>query len=104
VEFYRKVFDWKISKWEGPMGYWLAATGKKEEPGIDGAIMEKGSVKSTVNTIDVPSLDEYARRVKQAGGKQLTDKMEIPGVGDFCYCEDTEGNVFGIIQSAPGSM
>ncbi len=99
VEFYKKVFGWEINKWEGPMEYHPAVTGKKETPGIDGAIMGKdGTAKSTVNTIDVPNFDEFVSKVKYYGGTQVTDKTEIPGVGTFCYCKDTEGNLFGILQ------
>ena len=104
VEFYKKVFGWKIDKWGGPMDYYLARTGKKEEPGIDGAIMKAGMVKSTVNTIGVASLERYVAKIKKAGGKQETKKEEIPGVGYFCYCKDTEGNLIGILQPFPGGM
>ncbi|HPT75026.1 MAG TPA: VOC family protein, partial [Methanomassiliicoccaceae archaeon] len=38
VEFYKKVFGWKIDKWEGPIDYWLVMTGENDEPGINGAI------------------------------------------------------------------
>jgi predicted enzyme related to lactoylglutathione lyase len=26
-------------------------------------------------------------------------KTAIPGVGYFAYCEDTEGNLFGVMQA-----
>jgi predicted enzyme related to lactoylglutathione lyase len=104
VGFYKNVFGWDIQKWQGPMDYWLAVTGKKEEMGIDGAIMGRDTAKSVVNTIGVSSLDEYVEKVKRNGGKQITKKDEIPGVGMFCYCQDTEGNLFGILEPAPGSM
>jgi len=26
-------------------------------------------------------------------------KTAIPGVGHFAYCEDTEGNLFGVMQA-----
>jgi uncharacterized protein len=103
VAFYKTVFGWEVNKWEG-MEYYLAVTGKKEEPGIDGAIMPKGDVKTTVNTIGVASLAESVARIKKAGGKQITKEGEIPNVGMFCYCEDTEGNVFGVLQPSPGSQ
>jgi predicted enzyme related to lactoylglutathione lyase len=99
LKFYTDVFGWKIEKWEGPEDYWLVTTGPKEEMGIDGAFMrrdERGW--RTVNTISVPSVDEAAEKVKQAGGKLLSERMTIPGVGYFHYCEDTEGNPFGILQ------
>lgn len=36
ASFYEKVFGWKVTKWEGPVEYWLVETGETEEPGIDG--------------------------------------------------------------------
>lgn len=100
VKFYQDAFDWKIEKWSGPQDYWLITTGSDKEPGINGAIMRRMSPgATTVNTIDVPSIDAYMAKVKKSGGKVITEKMSIPGVGYFCYCQDTEGNTFGIMQS-----
>jgi predicted enzyme related to lactoylglutathione lyase len=104
VKFYESVFGWKISTWGGPMAYWLVSTGPKDEPGIDGAIIEKKNVKSVVNTIGVASLDESIRKALEAGGKQLMEKDQIPGVGWFCYCQDPDGNMFGLLEPLPGSM
>ena len=53
---------------------------------------------TTINTIDVPSVDESVTKILAAGGKVLRPKMAVPGVGYMAYCEDTEGNVFGIMQ------
>jgi len=50
------------------------------------------------NTIDVPSVDEFAKKIQSKGGKVIVPKMAIPGVGYFAQCLDTEGNIFGIIQ------
>jgi predicted enzyme related to lactoylglutathione lyase len=38
-------------------------------------------------------------KVTAAGGKVLGPKTTIPGVGYHAYCQDTEGNVFGILQT-----
>ena len=100
VKFYEKVFGWKIGKW-GPIDYWLATTGPDNEPGINGAIMSKETQRTTVNTINVSSVDEYAKKIVDAGGKVLTPRTAIPGVGYFSYCVDTEGNVFGIMENDP---
>jgi predicted enzyme related to lactoylglutathione lyase len=99
VKFYEKVFDWKISKWEGPADYWLAKTGEEKHPGINGAIMQRTSKGSTWNTIDVSSVDEYLQKILKAGGKVIQKKTAVPGVGYMAYCADTEGNVFGIMQA-----
>ena len=32
------------------------------------------------------------------GGKMLTEKMNIPGMGDTGSFQDTEGNIFAIIE------
>lgn len=101
AQFYEKVFGWKLQKWEGPVEYWLAITGEKEQPGIDGAIMPRMKKATTTIFMNVPSVDDYLKKVVKAGGKKLSDKESIPGVGYSAYCEDTEGNVIGLFQSDP---
>ncbi len=103
VEFYSKVFDWKIEKYDMPEPYYLASTGEKSEMGIDGAIMGRSGAKSVVNTIGVSDLEEYVKRVTAAGGKRLTPAQKIPNVGMFSYCADTAGNWFGLLQPEPRS-
>jgi predicted enzyme related to lactoylglutathione lyase len=102
IRFYSDVFAWKFEKWEGPMEYWLITTGPKEEPGVDGGMGRRADPDmGVVNTIDVPSVDEYMRKITAAGGKVLQPKMAIPGVGWYTTCQDTEGNAFGIMQDDP---
>lgn len=97
-KFYRDVFDWKFNKWDGPMEYYMVDTGK-EEPGINGGLAKRmpGQMGIT-NTITVPSVDEFAKKIADNGGQLITQKMPIPGIGWFAQCTDTEGNVFGIIE------
>ena len=61
--------------------------------------MEKNSFKTTVNTIDVTSVDESLGKILAAGGKIVMPKGPIPGIGYVAYVADTEGNVFGVFQS-----
>lgn len=99
VEFYQDVFNWKIEKW-GPQDYWLITTGSDDQPGINGAIMRRqDSLAAVINTLDVPSVDDFAKKIVRKGGKVVTPKTAIPGIGYFSYCQDTEGNVFGIMQA-----
>jgi predicted enzyme related to lactoylglutathione lyase len=98
VKFYKKVFNWKIEKWAGPMDYWLVTAGEEKEPGINGAITPKANLTVTTNTINVPSVDDFIEKIKEAGGKVVQGKMAVQGVGYMAYCMDTEGNVFGIMQ------
>lgn len=99
VKFYSEVFGWKITKWTGPTDYWLVTTGEGN-PGIDGGLLRRPHPgMSTVNTIDVASLDEACRTITEKGGKVVAPKMAIPGVGYLAYCNDPEGNMFGIMQA-----
>ena len=103
AKFYREVFDWKIEKWQGPFNYWLVTTGEDKEPGINGAIMEKGNFKTTVNTVGVSSVDEFLKKIVAAGGTVVMPKGAVPSQGYLAYCADTEGNVFGVFQRAPSA-
>jgi predicted enzyme related to lactoylglutathione lyase len=101
VKFYGEVFGWQTQKWDGPQSYWLLMTGDKEQPGIDGGLMKRSDnplPTSTINTIDVPSVDEYTQKITEHGGKVVMPKGAVQGIGYVAYCEDTEGNVFGIMQ------
>jgi predicted enzyme related to lactoylglutathione lyase len=98
--FYKKAFGWQIEKWPGPMEYWMVTTGAPGTPGINGGLLKKNTpVTATTNTIGVESVDKAVGAVKAAGGKLVMPKMAIPTVGYFAYLEDTEGNLFGVMQS-----
>ena len=51
-----------------------------------------------INTIGVPSVDEYLAKIVKGGGKVVIPKIALPGIGWFARCQDTEGNVFVIMQ------
>jgi predicted enzyme related to lactoylglutathione lyase len=102
--FYRSVFGWEFSKYEGPTDYWLITTGPDSEPGINGGMMRREAQRdgpsptAFVCTVGVESIDDSMKKVADAGGTVTTPKMTIPGVGWMAYCTDTEGNQFGIMQ------
>lgn len=98
--FYRQVFGWDISKWEGPEDYWLITTGPQDEPGgINGGLGRSQGQPMTINTINVSSVDAFTEKVIQHGGKVVLPKMAIPSVGYLVYCQDTEGIVFGMMEA-----
>lgn len=98
AKFYEEVFGWKVEKWDGPFDYWLVTTGEDEEPGINGAIMTKEMGEMVRDTISVDSYDEFAKKIEKAGGKMLTEKMEIPMMGYTGSFQDSEGNIFAILE------
>ena len=94
VKFYQDAFDWKVQKWDNPqVDYWLVTAGDEKEPGINGAFSPRGEDNCVTNTIDVPDVDEYVKKIESAGGKILAPKMVIPGVGYMAYFQDPEGNL-----------
>jgi uncharacterized protein len=100
--FYEKVFEWKFNRW-GTEDYWLISTGQQDERGIDGGFVKSKGEPVVVNTIDVPDLDEYIKRVQDNGGELEVPKRPIPGVGWLCYFKDVEGNLFGMMQADPSA-
>jgi uncharacterized protein len=104
MKFYKEVFGWEFNRWDGPQDYWLVKTGEDSQPGINGGLTPKTNQGSgntggrITNSIDVPSIDEFSNKISMEGGKVLSPKMPIPGVGYLAICEDTEGISFGIIQ------
>ena len=105
--FYNRVFDWEVRRWEGaPVDYRLITTGTDDQPGINGAIVERRgrldgkAVTAFVCTVDVEDLAEVEEAVPAAGGEQVVDRQELENVGSFAYFKDTEGNIFGAMQSA----
>jgi predicted enzyme related to lactoylglutathione lyase len=98
--FYKTVFGWKVQKWDGPTDYWFLTTGDEKESGIDGAFgMRQSEDDAVVNTIDVSSIDETVKQIEENGGLIVRPKSVIPGVGYLAYFKDTEGNLWGIMQS-----
>jgi uncharacterized protein len=98
VGFYRDVFGWTFTKWDGPMEYWMIETGN-EQPGINGGMSRRGEGgDQPMNTIGVDDIDAALEAVGRAGGAVASPKSAIPGVGWFAACTDTEGNRFGLMQ------
>lgn len=101
AQFYSDAFGWKVSRWDGPVPYWLVSTG--DGIGIDGAITMSQTAEwpKVVNTIRVAAVDETAKLITNNGGKLLTERITVPGVGYLYYAADTEGTTFGIMQMDP---
>ena len=99
VEFYQDVFGWTIQKWDGPMDYWLITTGPADQPGINGGIARRSEGDfGAINSVDVPSVDDYVAKIEGVGGSVVAPKMPVPGVGYLAYCKDPDGNVFCIME------
>ena len=106
--FYSELFGWNIEKWPGSekvpegMEYWMiTTTDDKGNKALTGGMMKRQNAQQhgITNFIDVKSIDEYSSRVEQLGGKIVTPKMPVPGMGYFATCLDTENNSFAIWET-----
>ncbi|MDD4877214.1 MAG: VOC family protein [Dehalococcoidales bacterium] len=99
-KFYEALFDWKI---EGPPGmtdyYLIETSGLDGERGIGGGLGKKGEPNQKITSyIGVDSVDVYASKIEQLGGKVVQSKIAVPGWGYMAICIDTENNIFGLWQ------
>jgi predicted enzyme related to lactoylglutathione lyase len=109
--FYSQAFGWEMQQLGEDMGnYVVVTTGDAKEPGgINGGIYSTppGATKE-LNAfscvVGVDNLDQAIASVNAAGGQVMGDKMDIPTIGTFARCKDTEGNIFTMLQPLPGSM
>ena|SRR5215471_7798946 len=108
--FYAKAFGWEMQQMGEEMGqYVVVTTGDPKEPGgINGGIYAAASgaakeVNAFSCVIGVDNIDQSIGSVKSAGGQVLGDKMDIPSIGTFVRCKDTEGNIFTMLQPLPSS-
>jgi predicted enzyme related to lactoylglutathione lyase len=99
--FYKSVFGWEI-RHIPEMNYRLVETGGTG--GINGGIMtpQKGPWPGKLAFyIDVDDIEAFAKKVREAGGKIVVDKMDVPGVGQFALFEDPDGRVLGMWKQLP---
>src|SRR5262245_1401736 len=107
--FYRAVFGWEITKWDGPAEYWLIRTGPESQRGIDGGLLRRRGpapaegqpVSAFVCTVQVDSLDATVAGITAAGRAIVVPPLPVPGIGWLAYATDTQGNIFGVTQSDP---
>jgi predicted enzyme related to lactoylglutathione lyase len=109
--FYSQAFGWEMQQMgEDMSNYVVVVTGDPKEPGgINGGIFSSPpGAKKELNAfscvVGVDNIDQAMAKVKSAGGQLLGDKMDIPSIGTFIRCQDTEGNIFTMLQPLPGSM
>ncbi len=100
-KFYGELFGWKIEKFPGstPMEYWGITTGaaEGEVSPLGGGMMKREMPGQYITIyIEVPSVADYAEKVKKLGGQVVVPKTAIPEMGYYAVCLDPEKNGFGI--------
>ena len=120
IKFYQTAFDWTLNDMGAEMGGYVVAhtadtdaNGMVQTPGtINGGFYQKtddpvSQAPSVV--VSVKDVKAAMQAVEAAGGKILgatqqdgsksMEPMQIPGVGLWMSCQDTEGNRFSILQA-----
>ncbi len=108
-KFYNKAFGWEMQHTGPEMGdYVLATTSETDEnrmvkaPGtINGGFFPKnqqGSMPHPSVVISVDDIKSSMKNISEAGGKVIGEPVEIPGIGNFVYFTDSEGNRASILQ------
>src|SRR5262245_50623295 len=105
LKFYHQVFGWEFElgwEYDTPRGrerYWRTITGADDEAGINGGLTRREFPGQPIGVgIEVPSVAEYTTRVEKHGGKVLVGQQQLPKIGWFAVCQDSEGNTFAIYQ------
>ncbi|SFR22377.1 hypothetical protein SAMN04488564_106153 [Lentzea waywayandensis] len=98
--FYRDVFGWSARQL--PFDYVLVDTAGEpvDVSDADGGISPRNEfVRGPVLIIDVPSVDDVARKVEEAGGVLLNAKERVGDFGFSQYVKDSEGSVLCLWES-----
>lgn len=104
--FYGDIFGWKLMDMPA-MHYTIVQTVEvddkqipKESGAINGGMTaDDKTAKGPVIVIDVPSIDEYIKKIEAAGGKVVAPKVHVGDMGYYARFEDPEGNVVGIWEN-----
>jgi hypothetical protein len=106
-KFYSTVFGWQSQQMDD---YVVVTTTDSDESGpkkpgaINGGFFKKSDDKPAQYPSVVIAVDDIKasmKKVAQAGGKNLGEPMDIPGIGKYISFYDTEGNRVAMLQPLP---
>ena len=106
MKFYSEMFDWKLTEMP-EMSYVMASSvpvdenQMPKEPGaINGGLFPRPKeAPYPALYVGVESIDATLTKVKAGGGKVVTPKTPIPGMGAYARIADTEGNIIGLFEN-----
>ena len=104
ISFYRELFGWDLR--EVPMpGYHAYAYLPQPSEGIGGGVgqVEADTSEAMVTVyVEVANPQATLDQAVQAGAEVTLPATEINGVGTIARFRDPQGNVIGLVRSAPG--
>jgi len=99
--FYGGLFGWKFQEVPG-MNYSLFQAPSGPGGGV-GTLQPGNWPSGIINYILVDSVEKYEGRIKKAGGKIISPKMEVPGQGWFAVFEDPSGTRMALWEQNPNA-
>ena len=100
--FYRDVLGWSAQDMNGPHGTYTILSASEIPLGgmmaMPSDACAAGARPGWGAYIAVDDVDDYAARVKQAGGALLHGPADIPGIARFAVVADPDGAVFNLIK------
>jgi uncharacterized protein len=107
MKFYSDCFGWQLADMP-QMNYVMASTvavderQMPKEPGaINGGLFQRPKeAPNPAIYVGVQSVDAALAKVTAAGGRIVTPRTPIPGMGAYARIADTEGNVVGLFEGA----
>ena len=103
-KFYSDVFGWKFQK--SPMeemDYWQISTGPRAKSVGGGMYKKMSPEEGPRNYVGVDKIDKHIEAFKNAGGKELVGKMEVPKMGWSYIGTDPEGNAIALFEATAPS-
>jgi predicted enzyme related to lactoylglutathione lyase len=97
--FYGNLFGWKFEAVPG-MDYSLFQAPSGPGGGV-GTLQPGNWPSGIINYIYVDSVEKFEGKIKKAGGKIISPKMEIPGQGWFAVFEDPSGTRMALWEQNP---
>ena len=98
-DFYAQLFGWSYRREGGytrvladgeEIGGFLTRNAEAPRPGT--------GPRGAIVTFPVAAVDEAYARALATGGAEALPPDDFDGIGRVCYCEDGEGNIFGMIE------
>ena len=100
ADFYGRVFGWEFARAEMPgMEYWLISTGPRGKSVGGGMYRKMAAEDRPRNFVLVDRIDPAIQTFKEAGGTEVTGKMEVPNMGWSFIGADPEGNLVALWEA-----
>ena len=93
-DFYRDLFDWKIST-DNPMNYGIVDNGGE---GINGGVGQSPNGPHVTWYVQVDDIDASLAKAESLGGKTVMPKERIMDMVTLGLFTDPEGNLVGLVE------